>query len=293
MNLRQLEYFVAVAEHGSFSKAAVVLNVAQPALSRQVRLLETDLRITLLTRNGRGVAVTEAGKRLFEQSVTILQLMSEVRDGVTATRDEPAGRVTIGLPPSFGRMLTLPLVQRFRHSLPKAQLSVVEGLSAHLTEWIATGRVDIGLLFNPEPHAALEVMPILDEAICLVAPIAVSRPREVVPFADLARYPLVLPERSHTIRRLLDTHAVRAGIKLNVALEISSIQSILDLVSAGHGYAVLPRRAVGASVAPAQLSSSPIVEPRLISTLCMATSASKHPTPLVCEAQHIVRELIQ
>ena len=146
VNLKQLEYFVAVAELGSFSKAAVILNIAQPALSRQVRLLETDLHVTLLMRNGRGVVLTEAGKRLFDHSVGILQLVSRVREDIETSRDEPSGRIVVGLPPSMGRLLTLPLVEGFRRTLPKARLAIVEGLPAHLAEWISTGRVDLGLL---------------------------------------------------------------------------------------------------------------------------------------------------
>ena len=149
MNLRQLDYFVRVAELGSFSKAAQILNIAQPALSRQVRLLETDLRATLLQRTGRGVVLTEAGKRLFDHSVGILQLVSRVREDIESSRGEPAGRIVVGLPPSMGRLLTLPLVEEFRRVLPKARLAIVEGLSTHLSEWISTGRVDLGLLYNP------------------------------------------------------------------------------------------------------------------------------------------------
>ena len=108
MNLKQLEYFVSVAELGSFSKAAVVLDIAQPALSRQVRALEIDLRETLLLRNGRGVTLTQAGQRLFEHSVAILQLVAQAREDMGATRDEPVGRITIGLPPTIGRQITLP-----------------------------------------------------------------------------------------------------------------------------------------------------------------------------------------
>ena len=159
MNLKQLEYFVHVAELGSFSKAALILNVAQPALSRQVRLLETDLHFTLLKRNGRGVVLTDVGQRLFDHSVGILQLVARVTEELEATRDEPSGRIVIGLPPSFGRLLTLPLVECFKKTLPKARLAIVEGLSTHLTEWIATGRVDLGLIYNPEANAAIEVTP--------------------------------------------------------------------------------------------------------------------------------------
>lgn len=105
MNFKQLEYFVHVAELGSFSKAALVLDIAQPALGRQVRSLETDLRETLLLRNGRGVVLTEAGQRFYEHGVNILQALAQAQaqDDMGASRDEPVGRITIGLPPSVGR----------------------------------------------------------------------------------------------------------------------------------------------------------------------------------------------
>ena len=144
MNLRQLEYFVHVAELGSFSKAALVLGVAQPALSRQVRALETELRETLLLRDGRGVRLTDAGTRLFEHSVGILQMVSRAREDIGANRDEPVGRIVVGLPPSMGRQLTVPLIDAFQRQLPRARLAIVEGLSSHIIEWILTGRVDLG-----------------------------------------------------------------------------------------------------------------------------------------------------
>ena len=293
MNLKQLEYFVSVAELGSFSKAALILNIAQPALSRQVRLLETDLHVTLLMRNGRGVVLTEAGKRLFDHSVGILQLVARVREDIDATRDEPSGRIVIGLPPSMGRMLTLPLVEGFRHTLPKARLAIVEGLSTHLAEWISTGRVDLGLLHNPEPQSALEVTPVLDEPLGLVSPAEhAGRKKATVPFAELIRYPLIVPERTHAIRKLLETQAALAGHKLNVALEVSSVQSILELVRAGHGHAVLTATALAASGQPHSFVLRPLAEPRLTSTLCLAVSAHKPATPLLKHVVRLLRELI-
>jgi LysR family nitrogen assimilation transcriptional regulator len=343
VNLKQLEYFVAVAELGSFSKAAVILNIAQPALSRQVRLLEADLHVTLLMRNGRGVVLTEAGKRLFDHSVVILQLVSRVREDIEASRDEPAGRIVVGLPPSMGRLLTLPLVEGFRRSLPKAKLAIVEGLSAHLAEWISTGRVDIGLLHNPEPQPALEITPVLEEPLGLVSPAAkpartmsgkkVSRlgqsakdsspryraepvgswasrrladpgmnagdgarrvvsPRNTATLAELVHLPLILPERSHAIRKLIETQAALSGHKLAVSLEISSVQSILDLVRAGHGHALLTPSALAASGEAAAFRFRPLVEPRLTSTLCLAVSAHKPATPLSKHVFRMLRELV-
>ncbi|HUY04482.1 MAG TPA: LysR family transcriptional regulator [Rhodocyclaceae bacterium] len=293
MNLKQLEYFVHVAELGSFSKAALVLNIAQPALSRQVRLLETDLRVTLLMRNGRGVVLTEAGKRLFDHSVGILQLVTHVREDIQANRNEPAGRIVVGLPPSMGRLLTLPLVEGFRRSLPKARLAVVEGLSNYLSEWISTGRIDVGLLHNPEPQAALELTPVLDEPLGLVS--AADRSvgkKATVTFADLIRYPLIVPERSHAIRKLLETQAALAGHKLNVVLEMSSVHSILELVGAGYGHAVLSPTALAASGRPQAFRLRPLVAPRVTSPLCLAVSAHKPATPLGKQVFRLLRELV-
>lgn len=294
MNLKQLEYFVHVAELGSFSKAALILNIAQPALSRQVRLLETDLHVSLLTRNGRGVVLTEQGQRLFDHSIGILQLVSRATEDIEAARDVPAGRIVIGLPPSMGRRLTLPLVESFRKTLPKARLAIVEGLSTHLTEWIATGRIDLALILNPEPNTAIEVTPVFEEPLGLVGPRPEGRGGEgEITLADAARLPLILPERSHTLRKLLETRAAMAGIKLNVSLEISSVQSILDLVAAGHGYAVLSNTALAASGRPEAFGIQRLVQPALTSTFFLAVSAHKPATPLGKHAFRLLQELLR
>jgi LysR family nitrogen assimilation transcriptional regulator len=298
MNLTQLTYFIRVAEMGSFSKAAIVLDVAQPALSRQVRLLETDLGTTLLQRTGRGVVLTDAGKRLFEHSVGILQLVARAREDLEATREEPSGRIIVGLPPSMGRVLTLPLVDEFKRVLPKARLAIVEGLSTHLVEWISTGRVDLGLVHNPDANPAIETTPVLDEPLWLVSAAAKLRrapaPRVSTPlsFAELASFPLIVPERTHAIRKLLETQAALTGVKLQIAWEVSSVQSILDLVRHGHGHAVLARSAVLACDQPKAFDVRPLAEATLKSTLCLAVSAHKPVTPLVKRADRMLRELL-
>jgi LysR family nitrogen assimilation transcriptional regulator len=296
MNLKQLEYFVHVAELGSFSKAALVLGIAQPALSRQVRALEVDLRETLLLRNGRGVELTEPGRRLMEHGVAILQQMERAREDIVSGRDEPAGAIVIGLPPSIGRQLTLPLIDAVRRRLPRARLSVVEGLSAHITEWILTGRVDIGLVHNPGPEPALETTPVLAEDLCLITRRDAAGERHPrrrpLKLRELPAWPLIVPERSHTMRKLLEAQAALAGIKLEVAWEVSSIPSIIDLVCAGYGNAVLSASAVNASGRASELSVQPLVEPRLTSVLCLAASATRRATPLQRQAAQLLTELV-
>ena len=293
MNLTQLRYFVRVAEMGSFSKAAIELDVAQPALSRQVRLLETDLRVTLLQRTGRGVLLTEAGKRLYDHAVSILQLVAHAREDISANRGEATGRIVIGLPPSMGRMLTLPLVDAFKQHLPRARLAIVEGLSAHIVEWISTGRVDLGLIHNPDANPAIETIHVLDEPLCLVsASKGAARKAAPLPFPELVKLPLVLPEPSHAIRKLLETQAALAGLKLNIAYEVSSVSAILELVRSGHGHAVLAPSAIAASGQATAFRMRPLAESVLRSTLCMAVSAHKPATPLLKQATRLLRDLV-
>jgi LysR family nitrogen assimilation transcriptional regulator len=292
MNLKQLEYFVQVAELGSFSKAAVVLDIAQPALSRQVRSLETELHQQLFLRNGRGVTLTDAGKRLFDHSVAVLQLMAHARDDLGASRNEPIGRVTIGLPPSMGRQLTLPLIDRFKKELPAARLAIVEGLSTHIVEWVTTGRIDIGLVYNPEAQPGLEITPLLQEQLGLVGHAPKGKRKRAalppLPMKELSHYPLIVPERIHAMRRLLDTQAALAGIKLDIAWEVSSVPSIIDLVCAGYGYAVLTASGVAASARSGERVTRRLVDPTPVSVLCLAISAHRRPTPLT---QHTMRLL--
>lgn len=296
MNLKHLESFVRVAELGSFSKASRVLDVAQPALSRQVRQLETDLRETLLLRNGRGVSLTDAGKRLFEHGVQILQQVALAREDLGAQRDSAVGHVTIGMPPSIGRQLTLPLIEGFRERWPRARLTIVEGLSAHIIEWIAGGRADLGLLYNPEAQPALEITPLIHERLCLVQRATVARKRQrtlPVKLSALPEHPLIVPERHQAIRRLLETQAVQSGVKLHIAWEVSSVPAIIDLVCAGTGSAVLNASAVAASGREKSLVVRPIVEPELTTVLCLAQSASKPPTPLMRQSAQLLVELVK
>jgi LysR family transcriptional regulator, nitrogen assimilation regulatory protein len=294
VNLKQLEYFVQVAELGSFSKAAAALGIAQPALSRQVRSLETELRQELFLRNGRGVALTDAGKRMFDHSVAVLQLVTQAREDLGASRDEPVGRVSIGLPPSIGRQFTLPLIDRFKNELPAARLAVVEGLSSHIVEWVTTGRVDVGLVYNPEALPGLDITPLLQEPLGLVSHVAKGKRKVTapLPMKELSGYPLVVPERIHAMRRLLETQAVLAGVKLDIAWEVSSVPSIIELVCAGYGHAVLTASGVAASPRAGELVMRELIEPAPISVLCLVASAHKRPTPLTRRTMHLLRTLI-
>jgi len=279
VNLNQLETFVHVAEHGSFSKAALVLGIAQPALSRQVRALEVELREPLLLRHGRGVRPTEAGQRLLEHCRGILHLVARAKDDLTAQRDEPTGHIAIAMPPTLARLHTLPLIRAFRHEMPKARLAIIEGFSVHITEWLASGRTDLGLVYSPEPLPVLEIRPVRDERLCLVSP-ADQAPAGPVTLSQLSELALVMPERGHIFRKLMESVAALHGVPLRVEWEVSSVPAILDLVGAGIGHATLGEDAIRSFAQRRRLAVTPIRQPAIKATLCLVTSAQRRSTPL-------------
>lgn len=282
MDLKQLEYFVRVAELGSFTRASVVLEIAQPALSRQVRLLEVELRQNLLTRNGRGVTPTEAGKLLLEHGRGILHQVARTREELGRVRGALAGRVCLGLPPSMAKALTVPITREFRKRLPSAALSVSEGLSIAMQEGLLTGRLDIALLYNPLPSSELDTAPLLEESLFLIGrrqtTVEVPAARTVEPpraLREVAPLPLVIPSRPNAIRMLVEKQMAEIGCRPNIALEIDGVAAILDLVLDGAGFAVLPAHALATASQPDAFVMQPIVEPVLRSHLVIATAASR------------------
>jgi LysR family transcriptional regulator, nitrogen assimilation regulatory protein len=291
VDLKQLEYFVNVADLGGFSRAAQLLGVAQPAISRQVRSLEVELRQTLLLRNGRGATPTDAGKRLLEHARGILQQVDRARRDVDETKGASVGKVVVGLPPTISRHLTVPVVRAFRQGYPRASLSIVEGLSSIILEWLAVGRVDVGLVYNPAASPAIDIRRLFEEPLCLIGARKEGRQPRRVRLADLPRFPLIIPSRPNSIRTLVETRLAALGLRPQVAMEIDAVPAILELVAEGHGFAVLSPRALHGAATARRLHARTIVQPQLKSALAIVTSAQRPSTPLQKGAIALIEEL--
>ena len=204
MELKQLEYFVRVADLGSFTRAAAALDIAQPALSRQVRQLEVELRQTLLVRNGRGATPTEAGKLLLEHSRGILHQVQRAREELGRVRGALAGRVAIGLPTSLARVLTVPLTRQFRAQMPEASISISEALSSSLQDGLINGRLDVAVLYNAQRASEIDLLPLTEEELVLVSArppgLAEDSPPGPSVLKDLTAFPLVIPSRPNAMR---------------------------------------------------------------------------------------------
>ncbi len=293
MDIKQLEYFVRIAELGSFTRASIELDIAQPALSRQVRQLELELRQTLLVRTGRGAVPTEAGRLLLEHGRGILHQVSRAQDELGRLRGGLSGRVAIGLPNSVARMLTVPLTRAFREALPQARLSITEGLSSSLQQGLASGRLDIVVLYNAQPSRELDLSPLMQEELLLVKARVRGRrsPPATVTLEEVAVMPLVIPTRPNAIRMYVEAQMADAGLRPKVALEIDGVSAILDLVLDGAGCAILSRNALLHSAQPSAFTAQRIGDPPLQIQLSLATSLQRTSTPVQKSALELIRKM--
>jgi LysR family nitrogen assimilation transcriptional regulator len=290
MDLKQLEYFVAVAEQGSFSRAAAALNLAQPSLSRQVALLEAELGHRLLERTGRGVSVTAPGEALLSHAKVMLNAARQAKFQIKEMRGDPSGRVVVGLPHRVSMGLCVPLIQRFREKLPNAMITVVEGLSLSLREGMIAGRIDVGLLFDPAPTPLLKYDILLREKLMLVAPASYRLPAQAS-LQLLKDFPMVLPSSPNPIRSLVDAVLLPRKINLNIVAEVGSVHPALTLVEKGVACSILPESALSMSLNPKKLAFAPVGPPVMRNQLVMAMPAARPLDRLTQETVKLLREL--
>jgi len=290
MDLRQLTTFLQVAELGSLSRAAERLRIAQPALSRQIRLLEEELKVTLFTRHGRGMVPTSAGELLRTRAAGILRQIEETRDELIEEGGAVRGRVVFGLPPTVGAVVATRLIERFLATHPEVRLRVVQAFSGYLLEWLQGGEIDIAVVYGGTP-AAVRARPLLVETLCLIAPAARGlSAHQAIPFAEVARERLVLPGPQHGLRQLVEAEARRSGVTLDIAVEADDLPMLKELVLKGIGQTVLPRAAVHADLAGGLLSAAPIVEPHLSRKLLVAEPLGRRPSNAVRRFAAALRE---
>jgi LysR family nitrogen assimilation transcriptional regulator len=263
-------------------------------LSRQIRLLEVELRQNLLKRNGRGASPTEAGLLLLEHGRGILHQVERAHEELSRARSGLTGRVALGLPPSVARVLTVPLTRAFREKMPEAQMSISEGLTTAMQESLLNGRLDIALLYNMKATSGLEISHLVQEELWLVQKrspgLQEDPPPPPIDLKDVAKLPLVIPSRPNAIRMHVESEMAALGTRPQIALEIDGVTAILDLVADGAGCAILSRNAVTRSINPSAFSTRPISHPQLSIELSCVVS-SQRPSTLTQQATlRLIRE---
>jgi LysR family transcriptional regulator, nitrogen assimilation regulatory protein len=286
LSFRQLNYFLALADHGSISAAANALNMAQPSLSENIAKLEKQLEAQLAIRGARGVQLTEAGMALALRSREILKNFEEMVEEIRQISGEPRGPVSIGLPPSLSILLSVPLLETVHNEQPLIRLHIAEAMSGDILAWIAADRLDLGCVYEVTEAAPLTFQPLLTEELFLVAAPdnwpgkldADGVALEPITASKLAELPLVLTSQTHGARKLQEKFARSIGVHLNVVAEIDSLPHIVEMVSRASAYTILSHGAVIKQVAAGTLVLVPIEEPTIRRTAYMARARSRPAT---------------
>lgn len=296
MDLKQLRALLTIAETGSVTRAAQLLHVVQPALSRQLRLLEEELGTALFDRTRHGMHLTDRGQILVDHARRALRELDQARATVV-TPDTVAGTVAIGLLPSTSTLLAGPLVRSLQSRFPDLKARLTMGFAGHLQQWLENGEIDLALLYEPKPSALLDVQPLLDEKLYLVGPTnAGFRFDTAVALADVASVKLIMPNPPHGLSIILEHACAVAGVRLNVVTETNSMQIQKELVAHGIGFTILPSAAIFDDVASERLSAAPITAPdlsrRIVLALPMARRGSIAVRSVARELRSLIEEII-
>ena len=239
MEIRQFRYFVSVVREESFSRASHKLKIAQPAISRQIQMLEDEFGVKLLDRTAKGVHVTEAGREFMKMAESVLRYIGTIKTAVSSISDLPSGIVLVGLPPTLATSIATPLFKAVRDEYSQVKVRIVEGFSVFLSEWLEQSKIDIALLTDYGPIPGIKRRKVADEDLVFVGtPSRVKkRKNDTVTLAELANYPMII---SNGIRNIVEPWLLSANLELEFEMELDSIPLLVDLVTSGDYCTILP-----------------------------------------------------
>ncbi len=292
MKLRQLQYFFEVGELESVTKAAERLNIAQPAISRQLRSLEQDIGVRLFNREGRGIVLTNAGLVFRDRVRTVLRELDLAQIEMKALSRSPGGRIDVGLPYSISQALTRALVDRMHDEVPGVAMRVIDGWSGFIIEWLVRGRLDLGVIYDHTLKSnVLRIEPLAEEEHYLVCarkdPLA---RREEITLAEVSRLPLVLPSREHGLRVAVEKFMSKIGCAPTIQTELESIVGLKQMTQQGKVYTILPRGEIEAELAASLVSRVRIIEPTIYRKLFIARSNQRPATAPMKAVLNVVKE---
>jgi LysR family transcriptional regulator, nitrogen assimilation regulatory protein len=288
----QLRYFLRVLEVRSITRAAEILNVAQPALGLQIRNLEAELGARLLVRHSRGVTPTEAGNLLARHAEIVLNAFDRARQDVIDYGKAPKGLVRLGMTATATLILGAALVERCSTQFPGVALHIEEAHTQVLLEGVEADRLDMALVYKPVSYRSLALEALADEGLVFVQPARQGQNGKPIPFAEALRHELVLSSRPNMLREMIDDIARHRDLSLRIFCEVDSVPTKKELVRRDLARSIIPAPAVHEEVASGRLAARPITDPDLSRTLCLAVSSRRPPGKAVEAVSKAVRETV-
>jgi len=284
MDLKQLRAFMTVADTGNVTRAAELLNLVQPAVSRQLRLLEEDVGVDLFRRERHGMVLTEAGKALLVYSRRAMLELDRARAEIGGSAGGIAGLVTVGLLPSTSDMIASRLVRAVAKAYPGIRTRIAMGYAGDLQQWLETGDIDAAVLYGVDREPHLQTTPLLEEPLWVVGPRSANlRRQKPVSLTSLRGRPMILPSGPRGIRTLVDHACAMSNLELTIVAETNAMSIQKSLVLGDHGLTILPPIACANELASKQLSAAPLVDPRITRTIVVALPGNR------TVAQHVER----
>jgi DNA-binding transcriptional LysR family regulator len=289
VDLKQLKALVTVAEVGSVTRAAELLHLVQPAVTRQIRSLETELGVQLFERTRLGMRPTAAGVSLADRARRALAELDRARAELAPVPGKVSGIVTVGVLESTAELLTESVVSAILRQHPGIDLRVLAAYSGHLQQWLDDGDLDLSLLYNLTSTPSLNVTSLVREQLWAVAPPSgMLDPRHPVSLAEVAVHPMIMPTAGHALRTLIDSAVSQAGADVTIAVQTNSITLQKHLVQSGHGWSILPAVGLAADIAGGRLSAAPLKEPEVWRSIVLGLPRAGRVTPAV---EVVAREL--
>lgn len=291
MDLRQLTALVTVAEVGSVTKAAQLLHLVQPAVTRQIRSLEEEVGVPLFDRTRQGMTLTPAGELLVERARRALHELALARTEIRPSGGGVTGIVRVGLLESALDVLAEPLATAVARRHPGIELRLLTAYSGYLRDWLDSGDIDMSLLYNLDDTASLTMVPLLREPLWAVAPPdAGLSPSSPVPWEKVLTQPLVLPVTGHGLRALIDQARSEVTTPPRVTIQTNSMLLQKKLVLAGHGWTVLPAAGIAGDVAAGTFSGAPLTAPETVRSVVLALPRGRRiPPPVDAVASELTR----
>ena len=276
MDFKQLRAFLTVADTGNVTRAAELLNLVQPAVSRQLRLLEEDIGAELFERERHGMVLTESGKALLVYARRAMLELDRARAEIGGAVDGIGGIVTVGLLPSTADIVSSALVGAVAATYPGVRMRIAMGYAGTLQQWLETGEIDAALLYGVERSPNVQATPLLEEDLWIVGPAdAKLRKGKPVTLASLVGRPLVLPSGPHGIRTLVDHACAVSNVELTVAVETNAMSIQKSLVIGGHGLTVLPPIAFVDELERGLVTGAPLSDPKITRTIVLALPGNR------------------
>lgn len=299
VDIRQLRYFLAIAEAPSISAAAHAIGVAQPSLSQHVQRMEDELGVKLVERSPRGTLLTQEGHVLVDHARRICDSLDRCVADMREMGGVIRGKVGFGMPPSCSMVISVPLAETVRLELPEVRLRAVEAMSGYIKNWIDDGTVDIGFLYDLSDAGHMRATHVMDEELFFYsAPDAWpldTPPGAPVALRELEKLEMILT--SNGLRQTIETYCARNGVTLNVVIEMDAMTQIKELVARGSGYTIFAPVAAQDFVSRGELLRAPIVEPRLRRPIYLVSNSSRVMTRACRAVQQatldVARELVQ